>query len=657
MLDQPIDRVWVLLAAVLAFTMQAGFLCLETGLARNKNSINVAVKNLADLAIAVLCFWALGFGLMFGSSVGGWFGSPWSAPSPDDGEALAAYFLFQAAFCAAAATIVSGAIAERTRFPPYLIVTTAVSLLIYPVFGHWAWGGSPLAGGNAPGWLRQAGFLDFAGATVVHSVGGWSALAAALVVGPRQDRYDQNGAPRRIPPSNLTVTYLGVFLLLIGWFGFNSGSTGSAGGPIGTVAVNTILAASTGGLGAMLVGWFRSGSGRPYPTDLANGVLGGAVAITAGCAYVDATSAALIGTGAGALVVVGARFVAETLRVDDVVDAVAIHAFCGAWGTLAVALFAREEIVGASRIGTFLVQAVGVAACLVWSFGITYGLFRALRTAIPLRVSPEDESVGLNVSEHGATSSLLDLAKAMQEVTANRGGRGLSDVPIEQGTEAGELAGFFNQMTRALRAHRAQSEAQSAQFRQAMHENVQNLAAQASEVSEAVEEIDGYAEDMVSGVRSLTGKFEQVFGDLSDSSARIGEQGGATIQKVGGVLASLDHLTFQTRILALNASIEAARAGDAGASFDVVAQNIRKLAADTSRAAQSIENEIASIQADNQSLVEGVNVGVQATRDTLESLRNYSQGIDEIGRRVQKVRSLMDATVQAAGETQESFHR
>lgn len=410
-----LDFVWVVLAAILVFFMQAGFALVETGLTRSKNAVNIIMKNVMDCAAGALVFFAVGFGLMFGTSAGGFVGTDGFFLQGIEGQDPAwtyAFWLFQAVFAATAATIVSGAVAERTKFTGYLIFSVAITGLIYPVFGAWAWGGLF----NGGGWLENLGFIDFAGSTVVHSVGGWAALAGALVVGPRVGKYDSHGRPRHLAGHSLPLAALGVFILWMGWFGFNAGSTTAGDSSIALIAMNTFLSASAGAVAAMSTTWLRSG--KPDAAMTLNGVLGGLVGITAGCANLAPGFAILTGAVAGILVVYATlgldRFV------DDPVGAVAVHGFCGAWGTLAAGLFDTAGF-SLARVG---VQLVGIVAVFCWVFPLSYGLFTLIDRTLGLRVEAHPEAVGLDLHEHAT--------RAYPEFVIGNGGDGFVDVPSDE---------------------------------------------------------------------------------------------------------------------------------------------------------------------------------------------------------------------------------
>jgi len=406
-----IDTVWTLLAAFLVFFMQAGFAMVETGFTRAKNACNIMMKNLMDFSIGSIAFWLVGFGIMFGASAFGLFGKSGfllSSANPATSEGLRqfAYWIFQAVFAATAATIVSGAMAERTKFSAYLGYSVFITALIYPVAGHWIWGG---------GWLANKGMIDFAGSTVVHSVGGWAALAGAIILGPRLGKYNKDKSSNAIPGHNIPLASLGVFILWFGWFGFNPGSTTSGTNlSIATIAVTTNLAAAAGAILAMFTAWARFG--KPDTSMALNGALAGLVAITAPCASVSPLSAIIIGSIGGVLVVLSVEFIDKILHVDDPVGAISVHGVCGAWGTLAVGLFAEATYGKASGVGAinglffggglsqFFTQLIGVISVFAWVFVSAYILFSILKATIGIRVSDEEQLKGLDIGEHGMES-------------------------------------------------------------------------------------------------------------------------------------------------------------------------------------------------------------------------------------------------------------
>ena len=452
---QNIDILWVVVSAGLVFLMQPGFMCLESGLTRSKNSINVAIKNFADFVLSVGIFWLLGYGFMFGAPAAGIFETSWFAPDLESADgASAAFFFFQAMFCGTATTIFSGAVAERMRFSAYLIVALFFSVFVYPVFGHWAWNG--LDTGQLSGWLGKLGFIDFAGSMVVHGVGGWLALAALIVIGPRRGRFPVDGPPRQINASNLPLTVLGAFLLWFGWFGFNGGSTLALDASVPMIVVRTTLAGVAGGASNLLLGWMLTRT--PKITYLVNGVLGGLVAITANCHAVSCQASVVIGMVAGA-VCLGVEILLERLRIDDAVGAIPVHLGCGIWGILAVAFFGDPEVLktGLTMPEQLWVQCLGIFAAFVIAFLMPLLVLRIMYPFFPLRVSPEDEDTGLNVSEHGARTDIHDLFEILdlQAATSDFSLR----APEEPFTEVGHIARRYNQVLDALHEAVSKTEA------------------------------------------------------------------------------------------------------------------------------------------------------------------------------------------------------
>lgn len=387
--DEAINTGWVVIASALVFFMQAGFALLESGMSRAKNAVNVMMKNFMDGAVGGIVFWLVGFGLMFGANLTGWYGA--SHFAPHEGQPWDfTFLLFQLMFAATSATIASGAMAERTRYGAYLVGAVVICGFIYPIFGSWAWGGA--YGGQ--GWLAKLGFIDFAGSTVVHSVGAWCALAGVLVLGPRLGRFAADGSPRLIPGHNLGLVTLGGFILWVGWFGFNAGSTLKVDVNLGLIALNTHLAASAGALGAILA--LRTTSSPILLTTTVNGALGGLVGITAGCASMAPGFALLTGLIAGFLVVYSMAAM-DALCLDDVVGAVPVHGICGIWGTLAAGLFFSGDLFSMDRV---MIQLLGVAAAFLWTFPLALAMYFGLAKTIGLRVPSQHEQRGLDFSEH-----------------------------------------------------------------------------------------------------------------------------------------------------------------------------------------------------------------------------------------------------------------
>lgn len=386
---EAINVTWLAAASAMVFFMQAGFALLESGMTRSKNAINVIMKNYLDVCLGSIVFWAVGFGLMFGINKSGFIGTS-GFFLHDAATWDYSYLLFQTMFAATAATIASGAMAERSRFGSYLVGSVVVTGLIYPVFGSWAWGSFY----EGKGWLAELGFIDFAGSTVVHSVGGWCALAAILVLGPRLGRFDEKGRPRDIPGHNLSYVALGGFILWFGWFGFNGGSTVSADVKIGLINLNTQLAACAGASSALLLAAILQ---QPVLiTNVVNGSIAGLVGITAGCATMEPIFAILTGFTAGIVAILGAEALLK-YGIDDVVGAVSVHGFGGAWGTLCAGMFYNGDLFNAERIA---VQLLGIAVCFIWAFGAGIAVYLLINFTVGLRAGTMHEQRGLDFSEH-----------------------------------------------------------------------------------------------------------------------------------------------------------------------------------------------------------------------------------------------------------------
>lgn len=394
------DNSFLLLCAALVFLMQAGFCLVEMGFSRAKNSINIIMKNMCDMAAGSIGYFFIGFGLMFGWSQGGIVGLGNFGFSSEYGSdhVIWGFFLFQMMFAAAAATISSGAMAERTYFPGYLLYAVIGCGLIYPFLGHWVWGGTG-AGfgfGNTQGWLAKMGFSDFAGATVVHSVGGAFALAGIIVIGPRKGRFMEDGSARIFPGHNVPLASLGMFLLFFGWFGFNCGSQLTADAEIGRIGVNTVLAACGGLISALIFHWVTKGWAEPGSTI--NGALGGLVAITACCHCVAPWAAIVIGLLAGVIVVFGESAMLK-LKLDDAVGAVPVHLLCGIWGALAVSLFNETQ-----PFANLHIQALGAFVVPITAFGLVWVVFQIINKTVGLRATDDAQDMGLDFAEHSSTA-------------------------------------------------------------------------------------------------------------------------------------------------------------------------------------------------------------------------------------------------------------
>jgi|GEM_PF-7873 len=434
------NHVWTMTAAALVLAMQLGFMLLEAGFARSKNSINVAQKNLTDFVFSVAIFYLFGFGIMFGTSYSGLFGSDqffWNMV--DDWHYT--FFVFQAVFVGTAATIMSGSVAERMKFGTYIVIAGILALVIYPVFGHWAWGN--LLDGNNTAWLADAGFIDFAGSTVVHSVGAWVGLAGIIVLGPRLGKFNADGTPNHLNGHSMVLASGGVIILWVGWIGFNGGSTTTGSGDFARIVANTILAAVFGGVISMIIG--RLKDGLFLPGRSINGTLAGLVGITAGCDAVDPHSAVLIGLICGVAVIYSEDFIERNLKLDDVVGAVSVHGICGALGTILTGVFVIDEkLAVANRLDQVIVQAEGVAVAFIWTFGIAYFVFKTIdKLGGGIRVTADEEERGLNEAEHGSSLGTSEIQKSLFKIIDGRGdfSKRLNE---NSGDEAADFARILN---------------------------------------------------------------------------------------------------------------------------------------------------------------------------------------------------------------------
>jgi len=683
-----LNYIWVLVSAALVFIMQAGFMCLEAGMASAKNSINVAIKNLADFVLAVILFWMVGFGLMFGETIDGYIGSSNFFITVDD-PWMVVFFVFQSVFVGTAATIDSGAVAGRTKFWTYLVMSCLISVVIYPVFGHWAWGG--LLHDQA-GWLELRGFKDFAGSTVVHSVGGWMALVGIIVLGPRIGKFDKDGKPKKIPPHSMTMAYMGTFILFFGWFGFNCGSTLEASPDVASIALNTILSGCFGCFASSTLSWILSHNRRPEGEMIANGALAGLVGITAGCAFVDTQGAMWIGLGAGILVYFATHLIERILKLDDVVGAVAVHGVCGAWGTLALGFFILPQHLGdMSRMDQIEVQALGVFACFAWTFGVGFILVKIVDIfGGGLRVSREHELIGLNIAEHGARMSHIETIETIHYITKT--GDLSRRVEVEIGTEMGDVAHTFNMlldeleevvqvtenvahgdlsrsvspksdhdklghavnnMVSGLRSFVAKVEAVSNAINGSVEELetashhlstsnsdlTQHIATIGDNVTSGIEitqAMQAHAEAGGEDVRTTTSELREMDSFLRNLSQEITELGSSS-ERIGEFINAIQNIAQQTNLLSLNAAIEAVHAGEHGKGFNVVAREVKTLA----ESSRSASQEIATLMQLISTQMEDVRVGAvkseassrELLAQTSEDLtRSFSEILSSVGK-------------------------
>ncbi len=466
-----IDTLWVIDCAILVFIMQAGFMCVESGLSRHKNSINVALKNAADFGVSVVVFWLFGFGLMFGKSFNGLFGTDLFFFATDIAE-FQTYFVFQAMFVATAATIISGAVAERLKFVGYLIMTIFATGIIYPIVGHWAWSSSYLGEAMNKGWLAALGFVDFAGSTIVHSVGGWIALSGILILGPRIGKYSEANKGK-FTGSSFPLAVLGTLILWFGWFGFNGGSNGAMDEAVPLILINTFLAAAFGLLTSLVISFvlFK----KPDPFYVVLGPLAGLVSITAACNSVNSLLAILIGI-IGTIIAIIVHELLNKKEIDDVVGAVPVHLAAGVWGTLAVGIFSNLEILGTglTRIEQIKAQLIGISAIGFFSFVSSFIFFKIVNYFYPLRVSPIHEELGLNIAEHGAVSVEHDLIAILDK--QSKSGDLKIRGPQDPFTAGGVIGLYYNKLMSKLES----SETEKNKWRERISKEV-NLAVKVQE--------------------------------------------------------------------------------------------------------------------------------------------------------------------------------
>ena len=466
-----VDTLWVINSAILVFIMQAGFMCVESGLSRHKNSINVALKNAADFGVSVVVFWLFGFGLMFGKSFNGLFGTDLFFFATDIAE-FQTYFVFQAMFVATAATIISGAVAERLKFVGYLVMTVFATGIIYPIVGHWAWSSSFLGEVTNEGWLAALGFVDFAGSTIVHSVGGWIALSGILILGPRIGKYSEANKGK-FTGSSFPLAVLGTLILWFGWFGFNGGSNGAMDEAVPLILINTFLAASFGLITSLIVSFaiFK----KPDPFYVILGPLAGLVSITAACNSVNSLVAILIGI-IGTIIAIIVHEILNKKEIDDVVGAVPVHLAAGVWGTLAVGLFSNLEILGTglSRMDQIKAQLIGISAIGFFSFVSSFIFFKIVNYFYPLRVSPLHEELGLNIAEHGAVSVEHDLIAILDK--QSKSGDLKIRGPQDPFTAGGVIGLYYNKLMSKLES----SETEKNKWRDRISKEV-NLAVKVQE--------------------------------------------------------------------------------------------------------------------------------------------------------------------------------
>lgn len=700
-----LNHIWTMVAAALVMVMQGGFLLLEAGMSRSKNSINVAQKNIIDFIIAIVVFYIFGFAVMFGITNGGWFG--WSSELSffsTTEEWNYTFFIFQAVFAGTAGTIVSGAVAERMKLSGYIFITFLIGILIYPVIGHWGWGN--LLHSSNDTYLTKNGFIDFAGSTIVHSVGAWVALAACIVLGPRIGRFDpKTEKTNRMEGHSLVLSTMGCIILWVGWIGFNGGSTTVGSSGFAHIVFNTMIAGSFGGAVAIIVG--RLTNGYFMPDQAINGVLGGLVAITAGCDAVEGLGAAFIGASAGLVMLLANCALTRYAKIDDVVSAIPVHGFCGAWGTIMVAFFATEEKLGGATIWQqFSIQAQGVIIAFIWAFGISFIFCKLIDTFIGIRVSAEDELEGLNSAEHKSSLGLGTLQKCLQDVV--EGSHDLTQrIDIERGDESEEIARYINKFIDQIHTlvkiiHKeagilhenstgmseisshlaASSEEISIQSNEVTSINrdmasestkiaelADNMGKRINNISESADNMSTNVEQVSQAIYDLTksiGKVEQESHDVShitNEAKLLTEQASATVinlseaaSAIFGVVELIKNIASQTNLLALNATIESSRAGEAGKGFAVVAHEVKELANQTAKATEEIESRIDNIKISSTDTATIINDVTKIIFSINDAITNISTLTKEQNSTATKIVSNVSETTDATRKVRDSIN-
>ena len=687
-LESEAAHIWTAMAVMVVFLMKGGFMLFEAGLVRAKNTINTAQKNLSDTLISTIIFYLFGYNLMFGATQGGWLGS--FTIDMDFHNIEHTFFLYQVVFCSMVATVVSGALAERIKFEAYMISTIFITAIIYPVFGHWAWGNKVIPDNTS--FLIEAGFIDFAGGTVVCALGGWVALAGLIVIGPRIGRYNADGTANKMPANNVVLSGFGMIVLWVGALAFNSGLAHAGSEDVAHIMSNTILAGAFAGLASLVWGRIRDGLFRPERCIY--GVLGGIVAVAAGCHVFTVTDTIIVGISSGLAVGLTFYILVDIFKIDDVVCAVPINGICGALGTLLIGPLGMAEAFGDnSRMEQFLAQAQGVGASFLWAFFVTLIFYKILNNVYGFRVTKEEEIMGLNSAEHGVTMGTGLLQERFKDIVD---GDGDLTIRLDEttGDESAEIAYLFNRFVEKIQyllinieqnskiitsssdKLSTVSQTFSEGFKKITNEsetvsnstgriandldsiakvigevssNVSAISENASMVSDNVlsvsKDVDNMTESIGEIVENTTGatqvaaKAKEMITRATDTMNILNH----TASGIDEILSFINEIAKQTNLLALNATIEASRAGEAGKSFAVVANEVKALADETSKATENISQKVTQIQtqtSDANTIVSELNEIIGTINRSLggisEAVTNQGAATDSISKNVKE---------------------
>ncbi|MEO0443467.1 MAG: ammonium transporter [Pseudomonadota bacterium] len=671
-LSSNVDILWLVIAAAMVLFMQGGFAALESGLTRAKNSINVAAKNIIDLVVSILMYWLVGYGVMFGASASGLIGTDSFAYNNVNEPATLVFLLFQATFAGTAVTIVSGAVAERMIFSGYALMAVLVSSLVYPIVGHWIWSGD--------GWLANQGMMDFAGSTVVHSVGAWIGLAGAWLLGPRQGRFNDKKQANKIHGHSLILSVMGVLILTFGWFGFNGGSLLELNADLALVILNTVLAAAAGGIACFCVSSVFSRGLVPVE-KLLNGIVGGLVSITASAPWVSPIGAVCLGLIGGVIVYISEEILLHVLKIDDPVNVISAHGVAGVWGTIGLVFFVPEATLTAGGLWAQLgVQLKGVALVFIWSFGMGVLIFGLLKMIGRFRVSSIAENQGLNIHEHGAESTLLSTASSMEKLVQAYETGDVENldfniqINIEEGSEGGDIAQLFNRMMKIFAQSFGQVESLSKQLEKStnsMSQTSNSMQKDTAEQEASFEHINSTLGNLIHSILDIAGRIDSI----SDVANQANEKASAGAELIGdsqqslkslqqvtnslyedvnqlknesteieGFLETIRGIAEQTNLLALNAAIEAARAGNQGRGFAVVADEVRTLSQRTQQAAEEIGHRIDSLNKRVGDVASGMGNNINSVEQTETALQETEDQLQSITKFVAQTQQLVEET-------------